>query len=151
MDRQAQVQQDSKTEGNRLAHLYDGSKDQSSVDKQVHDALLQDAIKDHHSEIDLKVVRDTMQQESEKTNNRSAILKNEDYKMVRKWGLPVVGLEIEGMVLYDPIEASKAVAADDKRREAEKTPATPQQVLLNLNPFEAFGIPAALGYKGENK
>lgn len=151
MDRNEQVIQDSKAEGIRLAHLYDGQSDQKAVDKQVHDALLQDAIKDHHSEINLKVVRETLAQESNKKHDPSVMIRNRDYQTVRNYQLPVVGFEISGSVLYDPVEALKAITEDDKQREAAKNPGKPQAFLPNFNPAEGFGIPAALGFKPEHK
>lgn len=150
MDRESQVRQNSKIEGSRLAGLYEHQTDQRIADQQVHDALLQDAIKNHHSELNLDIVRRTLQEETAKAHDRNVIIKNEDYRTVRNYQLPVIDLQLEGRVLYDPIEAAKVIAEDDARRDQNKKPA--QSALLpNFNPFEGFGIPAAMGMKPEKK
>lgn len=154
MDRQAQVQKSSIDEGSRLAHMYDGAKDLNAVDRQVHDALLIDAIKDHHSELNLKTVRVAMQSEAERMKNPNVIIKNADYSTSRNWKLPVVGFEMDGMVIYDITEASKVIAKDDERRAAEKADRASgeQKGVPNWNPFDgSFGINTALGYEKDRK
>lgn len=153
MDRQVQIQKSSVDEGKRLAHMYDNAKDLNAVDRQVHDALLTDAIKDHHSELNLKTVRAAMQSEAERMKNSNVIINNAAYSTSRNWKLPVVGFEMDGMIIYDIIEASKVVAKDDERRAAEKAAqgSGGQKGISNWNPFDgSFGINTAMGYeKGE--
>ncbi|MBY0548583.1 MAG: hypothetical protein K2W95_15035 [Candidatus Obscuribacterales bacterium] len=152
--REAQVQKSSVDEGNRLVHMYDNATDLNAVDRKVHDALLTDAIKDHHSELNLKTVRAAMQSEANRMKNPNVIIKNAEYSTSRNWTLPVVGFEVEGMVIYDIIEASKVIAKDDERRAAEKAAQASdgQRGMPNWNPFDgSFGINTAMDINKNEK
>lgn len=145
MDRQGQIQVDSIKEGIRLAHMYDNAKDLNAVDQKVHDALLVDAIKDHHCQLNLKMVRAAMKREADLMNNPSLVIKDADYTTNRSWKLPVVGFEIGGNVLYDILEAAKAIEEDDRRRAAEKIEAKTEN-RPKWNPFDgSFGVSTAMG------
>lgn len=150
-----QKQKESKAEGSRLAHLYDGAKDYGAVDKQVHDALLADAIMDHHSKLDMKTVLREMEAESGRRADRESIVKSKNSSvMTRNWTLPALGIEIEGQVIFDQAEAYRAINKDDARIESEKNAKKEASFAgqPNWNPFDgSFGINTALGFKPERK
>jgi hypothetical protein len=116
-----QVTRASQEEGKALADMYKGAKDLGKVDQQVHDRLLQDAIKDHHSELNMDVVRKSMVEEAGKLNDKRVNISTENYGVINRTNeaLPLLNLVDKGK-LYDPSEGWKAIQEDDKKREQDK-------------------------------
>jgi len=128
-----QVRQASLQEGKELAHLYDGAKDNKAVDNQVHDRLLQDAVKSHHSQLDLDVVRQSLVDESGKRGDKAVTISQDKYGQVRRdnTSLPLLNL-VDGNKLYDPMEGYKAMAEDDKKCAEAEAAKKDGQTKLNL-------------------
>lgn len=113
-----QVTKASQDEGKALADMYKGANDLRGVDKQVHDRLLQDAIKSHHSELNMDVVKQSLVEEAGKLKDNRVNIKMESYGSVNRTNevLPFISLVDNGQ-LYSPTEAWKAIQEDDKKRE----------------------------------
>lgn len=132
----------SKEEGKALADIYKGG-DIGKADKEVHDRLLQDAIKSHHSELDMSVVTKAMVDESAKLNDKRVHISAENYGVVQRSNeLPVVQF-FDKSKLYDPTEGWKAIQDDDKKREeAAKEAKDSGSKLPQINLFDgALGLP----------
>ena len=110
-------------EGKSLAHLYDGAKDLGKVDQQVHDRLIQDAIKDHNGRINLDTVKKSMIEESAKIGNKSVTITEDQAGQIKRDNnsLPLLNLFDNGK-LYNPAEATQAVLNDDAAKAQKDNP-----------------------------
>ncbi len=139
--------QQSVNEGARLAHLYDGRSDIGAVDKQVHDALLQDFIKAHHSEIEMDTVLSSMKKESEKSHNVQ-LKTDSSTSMVRESNF--MGINFDAAKLFDVCEGVKAYEADDKKREQAANPENKEkQSPLEVVFKDIFGLVSNLEMAAE--
>ncbi|MBX9689943.1 MAG: hypothetical protein K2X27_24750 [Candidatus Obscuribacterales bacterium] len=117
--RNSSVKEASIQEAKELVRLYDGAGSMKDVDKKVHDRLLQDAIKSHHSELDFDLLRNTMKSEAAAKGNKQVLIKEgAGGQILRDNSLPVLSIIDSNNNLYDPVEGYKAMQDDDRKREA---------------------------------
>lgn len=128
-------------EGKALADMYKGAGNLRDVDKQVHDRLLQDAIKSHHSELDMEIVKKSLVGESAQLKDKRVHITEEKFGSVSRTNESLPGLSLmDNGKLYDPVESWKAVQQDDKQREqAAKAKSSPD---ATVNFFDGgLGLP----------
>lgn len=128
-----------------LVDLYlKSSREPAKADAAVHDRLLQMRVEAQHGAYNMHVVEDVLKSGVNKRQDPNLIIKDDGFgKITRDYKLPIVGIEMTAATLYDPIEASKAIAADDKRR-AEAEAAKKKETLPSVDLFDGtFGVKSA--------
>lgn len=109
----------SEEKAQELVDLYrQNAKEPSKADGEVHDRLLKMRVEAQHGAYNMKLVESTLKDGVSKMHDPGIIIKDDGFgKLSRDYKLPILGIEMSAATLYDPIEASKAIAEDDKRRQ----------------------------------